>query len=835
MRLLRENSTQADKLAEHNSRLQDELEECRAAASRVEGLEKENQRLAQDLERALKERISVQGCADIYGPGEITPRPSIVVPSSSTRTESTSAHTVSWKKHQDLVAKFNLVSNNYKTLKEVKTDLEVKREADKERFRKWNAFKEEQDVKAGKKDEKIQRLRETIQKLRAKLKDSTGELGPCSGEEKTPAPQHEPGDVEIPRTSPRKVENAERTIENSNGEEEEADLLPLIHHYDIHMSVDDTQFQDIEYHRSSSTEGSDPISIHIGEDEPPVKEEPLDDMPSSPSSVIITFARSVRQRNGREKTTEPRRAFKIEDLGSSPLGLAGIYNLSDSIDLDDIGEKVDTPRKRKRAMELSRRASGLVSSPLSTQDRSQTQAQTTPSEAAKRTTALFSKHVGRQSSLLQPRSVNTPILPRTSDDRAPKKRRTASDEAVGGLMEDGEISDSGIPTTSLTPGARERLDYLLTKPSPPKQVLSPTRLRPSVNQNLSTKAHAPSGLANEIQRKSPAKEFIAPCVSSFELKTRGNMVDSRRSSTESIEQVSEATRILSRSTSREPAEPTRPSSREKLNDFANTPRPSSRGSNYLSDPYPKTKEPLRLSEFFKNVHENMNPTSKTKKENSPFSTLSSRTSLRDSAQPSATKKRHARQKMNDSEELDVHPDHEPLRLRSVQSLTLNDFKVNPNYNQGVSHAYSEVVRGKDARKCLQGCTKPGCCGYKFRAFVEGMRDPNKPLTASEKEADEALLDEFMGDNAYKIQNMSKAERNEMLLQAKTRDFANKYGKHRHAFERPSSPPGFWRAEFPTTQEEIEDKARARDKERNAVEERYREAMRKGGRYIFRDE
>ncbi len=98
-----------------------------------------------------------------------------------------------------------------------------------------------------------------------------------------------------------------------------------------------------------------------------------------------------------------------------------------------------------------------------------------------------------------------------------------------------------------------------------------------------------------------------------------------------------------------------------------------------------------------------------------------------------------------------------------------------------------------------------------------------------------LLNEFMGDNAYKIRNMSKAEREELILQAKTRELANKYGRHRHAYERRSSPPGFWRTDFPTTQEEIDDREKAKQKVRDEVAKRYKEAMRPGGAFIFRDE
>jgi hypothetical protein len=83
--------------------------------------------------------------------------------------------------------------------------------------------------------------------------------------------------------------------------------------------------------------------------------------------------------------------------------------------------------------------------------------------------------------------------------------------------------------------------------------------------------------------------------------------------------------------------------------------------------------------------------------------------------------------------------------------------------------------------------------------------------------------------------MTASEKREILLQAKTQDFANKYGKHRHAHVPRSTPPGFWRAEMPTTQELQEDKEEARRLERLRVEERYREAMRGNARWKFRDE
>jgi hypothetical protein len=83
--------------------------------------------------------------------------------------------------------------------------------------------------------------------------------------------------------------------------------------------------------------------------------------------------------------------------------------------------------------------------------------------------------------------------------------------------------------------------------------------------------------------------------------------------------------------------------------------------------------------------------------------------------------------------------------------------------------------------------------------------------------------------------MSKEERAEIWVEAKTRELANKYGKHRHRFSRMRSPPGFWNADFPSTQELDADRAEAGKRENELIQDRYREAMRSGGRWLFRDE
>jgi len=171
-----------------------------------------------------------------------------------------------------------------------------------------------------------------------------------------------------------------------------------------------------------------------------------------------------------------------------------------------------------------------------------------------------------------------------------------------------------------------------------------------------------------------------------------------------------------------------------------------------------------------------------------------------------------------------------LRTRPVEKLKPADFKVNPAYNQGYSYAFSETVRKRGDRTCLPGCTNLQCCGSKFRAFAQAQA----PLPASQEDA---LLEDYFGE-AYDNMNltqMASDEREELVLQARTKKMAKDAGKHREAYERRPSPPGFWRVDFPSTQELEEDRKKAKELEKALVRERWLEAQRKGGKWIFRDE
>lgn len=179
----------------------------------------------------------------------------------------------------------------------------------------------------------------------------------------------------------------------------------------------------------------------------------------------------------------------------------------------------------------------------------------------------------------------------------------------------------------------------------------------------------------------------------------------------------------------------------------------------------------------------------------------------------------------------VLPEHEPLRSRPLHRLNLDDFRVNPNTSGGLGYAYRESIRRREEKRCLPGCTREECCGSIRRFIAAGGLPADTSLTD-----DELTLQGYLGSSyAQVIHRASEEERQQMLVEARAKAFADRHGKHRQVFERRATPPGFWRTDMPTTQELEQDREEARELERQKVEERWRDAMRGGGRYMFRDE
>ncbi|OJD31492.1 dna repair protein sae2 [Diplodia corticola] len=193
----------------------------------------------------------------------------------------------------------------------------------------------------------------------------------------------------------------------------------------------------------------------------------------------------------------------------------------------------------------------------------------------------------------------------------------------------------------------------------------------------------------------------------------------------------------------------------------------------------------------------------------------------------------------------------PLRTKTISDLNLSDFKINPNANAGLDFAFTEVVRNHDVRRCLPGCTKYECCGRELHGMVRaGLKPPlphsfwensqsqqERPFINEQEAEDHRYLGWFMGSgySRDRVDAMPIVQREDLVVQAKVKLLANQVGRHRNAHERSRTPPGFWRVDFPGTQEREKDKEEAQRREREVVEERWREAMTEGGRWKFVDE
>lgn len=187
----------------------------------------------------------------------------------------------------------------------------------------------------------------------------------------------------------------------------------------------------------------------------------------------------------------------------------------------------------------------------------------------------------------------------------------------------------------------------------------------------------------------------------------------------------------------------------------------------------------------------------------------------------------------------VLPEDEPLRARSIDRLRLTDFKLNKNHSE---FAYHESIRKHDEKRKLGGCTDPFCDRCKevarFAELTGYVAPPTSRLfgsSALDAEATEQqLIEEYIGHDRKRLNKLDSAERKEIFKKAREKSFVDLYGKHRQLHNRAVSPPGYWETEFPSTQQEAENREAARVIDRVRIKERYDEALR-GGLWKFADE
>ncbi|TAQ90943.1 hypothetical protein B7494_g687 [Chlorociboria aeruginascens] len=766
-RLVGEKQLENTRLIEENAHLRVQLQSYRSTTPQVKvqyiGTSIPN---TDEIDKSLGER---RGDFSALG----TPVSSAPSPSA----DSDPSKVVPKAQYTDLVIRYNALHSQYSAVKGVyeKTRERLKRQ--QEVARNWTKTCGDLKETIVKKDEKIQLLHEELLKLQdtsvlaSTRSDSNDQRdgAPLSSHKGYNIEKRQPDiqpTVEISGSNP----SCEFQSENNAQGSEKSDFVslsgdlpdPRVNYGANALDGVDAHFAPIE-HNSSSTEGDRNESLQQNETDVHSTVKTENDVLSSPSDEpIFVSARNLKKRKRHDGSVAPTPVPKIkqEIIISSPVGLAALRYLDpdESLDLDEIGEKVNTPKKRRRFSQQSPHP-GFEDRTPSQRRRNQSQARAaTPLDnqprAPSQGTSIPRSRQTRENSALQRLSCNRQIVPKISASVSPEKyHREVSDKAINDLLEDGQISRhvEAITGKNQTTEVSNRLNGLLTNPPPVRSRLPPTR-------------------ALQVAAPLPLKEyFVRP-----EPKLAESSRPSSRSST-----------VHSAGRSKSLLEPTIASAKG-----------SKLSTNAITKRSPKSVDSTSMTAARRSV------------EHSP-------------RQPNARKQ--------------LAEPEGPFRARPVDKLGLEHFKINPGYNQGYDYAFKEVIRNQADRRCLQGCTKPECCGNKFRALAKASRDRNHKLTLSQEQDDQRLLEDFLGDNSYTIPYLTKEQRVETILQAKTRELANKYGTHRHAYTRRKSPPGFWDADFPTTQEDAAYLELAIQEERALVVQRYMEAMRPGGAYLFADE
>ena len=807
-------SRQKDMLVKIKARLAEKLETNKSASSQVDGLKKENERLVAELKRLSADPKHLLGTPGLQiADGSLTSTP-ISIPSeppySASRIDPDGSQVIAKDAYEALVKKFNRVYENNQLLMSAREKLE---KALTERKDKYRENYETLDKRVKKREATIKRQEEELQQMRAQLQNAHGENNVSSA----------------PTLEQVGEQEKSRAFSFQDGRASPSRLPMLLPGNDIGALKNiDAEFAALE---PSTTSDLSPCTPHADCGESKVKGRTSADASPSPDTPVVVSSKIVRKARSRKETTEPSKTprVKIETISSSPIGLAALFALDESLDLDDIGDNQSTPRKSRPFLQQALRISSSIANAARTETRTPKRIESDDS-----ITSQVLHGATRASSVLQPRSPNLRILPRTSGERLQKRRRITSDQAMNDLLEDGQglqlIENSG-KTNTPTPGQARILPDLLANPSPPKQVLTSTRLTPA-QPKPGYFGGAPAVLSHacQIPRDGTLNlENVDPPLSTGLIRSKESAEPPTATFKGSARSPKDTSRPPSRGSLTGAVEPLGPASRTALRDFGYESRPTSTDFletrlEILNHPQPSLTNPEHTQRpssrnTLKASVEPQRPLSTESTEQPKFSKLAvkaAQTHLKDQfVTPSRTR-------------------NPPLRTRPLEELTPQDFKVNPKNNQGYGYAFREVVRKQADRRCLPGCTKPDCCGDQFRILAEATRDPNKTRTASQEEADEKILEEFLGDNSSKIWTMSKGERHEILIQALARDMSNKMGKHRHAYERRQSPPGYWRSDFPNTQEQVQDREKTRQLEQEQVKHRYEEAMR-GGAYIFQDE
>ena len=636
--------------------------------------------------------------------------------------------------------------------------------------------------------------------------------------------------------------------------------------------------------RYSLANASDPGDVTEATAESEGQVEPMKIEPATGgSSPVIVFERSLKRRHSARGSAQnihvhdddrdrPHSEAALVTLPnkdehiSSPIPFPPLLHSNgpqDSLDLDDVGGRLDTPRKRQRMAQEWLRSSMMVPR-LAVQD--------DEDMLDSKTTAEHARHFDdddpeiaferdRQASSFTGNSRTSPKKSLEEEKKARKDERTARQhahndrvhqrlEAADRRSPSSDIPRSSSPTTGqpaqppLTPkdpreiGQRKPLlaSPVILQPRDVNGTVLPRTSDPFSNRKRPCPpsrrdrgaAHVPA-VAEDGEGLSSNRDALKAWK-----KPKDDQNDSHSLSDKELKPPPTHHRLGALLTKHSP-EKSLLISEDSVTDVcpdhirSKTPIPRSVHGNKSKGPTTPRSLPAKRSEL------NHRPENKSGLGDiEPFNATTDRYNKSAQADSKRTRNVPAFRKPPVVDYPGTRPDDEPLRARPVHRLDLQDFKLNPAHSE---YAYHESVRKHDEKKCLSGCTDRYCVRCKgLRDFIinSGYKTAQKP-GESEDDADRRLMQDFLGDNRRQLRSMSAKKKSDLLTEAKVKEFANRYGCHRQSFSRAREAPGIWEVDFPTTQEDVRDRAAADVIEREKVQERYWEAMRPKGKWIFADE
>ena len=646
--------------------------------------------------------------------------------------------------------------------------------------------------------------------------------------------------------------------------------------HDPHVASDDLTQSSDEPEEASDTLGE--LRPHYsGRDEKTLSPPPATQNDSSP---VIISERSLKRKRGTKETGEgidfrgggrnasnasknPR--VKDEITSSSPLPIDPLCRLgesNDSIDLDDVGDQLTTPRKRQR-MELQQLRSSIMALPVAVEKEEILLNTPKISEdieprlvdiededdyQASHENVSFAREAAMDDQITRDHDFDRGTI-RKAEKRALLR---AHNDRVVGRRESAEQSPSGstpsgasyrnLTESFRTPGSPSLRGLPIpatggrTKPPTPQvcrdneqreaEISNPiilwptdtkTHILPRTSDGLATYGHPPS-----------RRDHSAAAVPALAEDGEDPGVSGKRSrpdqGTKKECKASDAHHRLGALLSEHPtakAVPPRPLPKER-----DTPSATA----FSKTPLSRLEQQHRAPATPATLPSKRRIPLGTMTSINPPMTEGSKSSSAPNKMPAA--KPMFRKPCTLDNPPDVRPEEEPLRARPLHRLRLEDFKLNPAHGD---FAYHDSIRKHDEKKALSGCTKPHCPRCKdLRKFVESSGYANLS-PQNRDEIDERLIEDFLGGDTQRTKNLSEKERKEILADAKLKQFADKFGKHRTLFGRAKSPVGFWDVGFPSTQEEEANREAARGRGREMVEERYWEAIRKGGMWVFADD